>query len=189
MYIAIEGVDEVGKTTIIKKIKPILNRFVKENDLPEINYIAETEIQTPPYLKTEKEKNVYLAMKYALQRMRLLNTIDTDKIIISDRSVFSSYAYQGEHIHRDTIEEINQTITYPEYVILIETENPYDKEYYLRYVNSLVYSDVKFIRFYEDEENLVDKVCSEILSLLISEYSYLFSKRMLLKYKGWYGLD
>lgn len=58
MYIAIEGVDEVGKTTIIKKIKPILNRFVKENGLPEISYIAETEIQTPPYLKTEKEKNV-----------------------------------------------------------------------------------------------------------------------------------
>lgn len=192
MYIAIEGVDGVGKTTTIKEMQPVLNKFVTENDLPEVRFFAETEIKPTHTFKSEKEKQVYLAMSYAIQRMGILSLLNLDKhIYIADRSVFSSYAYQGKYIKLPTLQLLNSCCVLPDYVILIKSCNMYFEDYDMRYISALRETEVPYTTFEKGELNLTDKIITEIIRLIIKKYSFKISDNWLQKYnkQRWNILD
>jgi thymidylate kinase len=178
MYIAIEGVDEVGKTTIINKIKPYLTQFIRDYELPLIKYIAETEIKTEYHFDGERARQRYLAMKYAIQRIELFEEVmPTSKIILSDRSVFSSYAYQGKYMSFDTLRDINSYIKMPDYVIFIKSSDLFDKETETEklYFNSLDKTNTKYFVYYQHDEELWVKILEQIITLIIKEYSIAIS--------------
>ena len=192
MYIAIEGVDGVGKTTTLEVIQPVLNKFVTENDLPEVRFFAETEIKPTHTFKSEKEKQVYLAMSYALQRMNILSLLNLDKhIYIADRSVFSSYAYQGKCIQFPTLKLMNKCCVLPDHVILIKSGNIYFEDYDMRYISALRETKVPYTTFDKYEVNLTEKIITEIIGLIIKKYSFKISENWLQKYnkQRWDILD
>lgn len=192
MYIAIEGVDGVGKTTTIKEMQPVLNKFVTENDLPEVRFFAETEIKPTHTFKSEVEKQVYLAMSYAIQRMGILSLLNLDKhIYIADRSVFSSYAYQGKYIKLPTLQLLNSCCVLPDHVILIKSCNMYLEDYDMRYISALIDTEVPYTTFGKYEVNLTEKIITEIIRLIIKKYSFKLSDNWLQKYnkQRWDILD
>lgn len=183
MYIAIEGVDGVGKTTTIKEMQPVLNKFVTGNDLPEVRFFAETEIKPTHTFKSEDEKQVYLAMSYALQRMNILSLLNLDKhIYIADRSVFSSYAYQGKYIKFPTLQLMNKCCVLPDHVILIKSNNLEFEDYDMRYISALIDTEVPYTTFGKYEVNLTEKIITEIIRLIIKKYSFKLSDNWLQKY-------
>ena len=128
IFIAIEGCDGCGKTTLIKG----LEKKFKEND---IDFVITRE--PGGGIVSEKIRNVILenemtveteALLFAASRLQsmydIVNpAIDENKLVLSDRSIVASYAYQGfaKLLGRDNITSINFNKTcYPDLVIFID---------------------------------------------------------------------
>ena len=95
MYIAIEGIDNSGKTTLIRKLKENLDaEFVKEPTPALSSFIERVKKLDHP------DENNILINLFAADRLLLKPIINLakkeGKHIISDRSKFSSFAYQGQ---------------------------------------------------------------------------------------------
>lgn len=99
-YIAIEGVDGAGKSTYLNNIKKTLNGkhflYVQEpagENSPKICKDIQNIIYENPDLTKEQ-----LLMLFTIQRISLYNRVvkpalDSGNIVISDRSVYSMFAY------------------------------------------------------------------------------------------------
>lgn len=99
-YIAIEGVDGAGKSTYLNNIKKTLNGkhflYVQEpagENSPKICKDIQNIIYENPDLTKEQ-----LLMLFTIQRISLYNKIikpalDSGSIVISDRSIYSMFAY------------------------------------------------------------------------------------------------
>lgn len=128
IFIAIEGCDGCGKTTLIKG----LEKKFEEND---IDFVITREPGGGTV--SEKIRNVILenemtveteALLFAASRLQsmydIVNpAIDENKLVLSDRSIVASYAYQGfaKLLGRDNITSINFNKTcYPDLVIFID---------------------------------------------------------------------
>ncbi len=127
MYIVFEGIDGAGKTTQIKLLKDWLvnNGFQVEtvveptdSDIGKlIRKLLQDENATSEYMQKT------LGLLFAADRTLLMNDIESfkkeGKVVISDRSFYSSLVYQEP---ADWIEEINKFVKIPDMVILLDLD-------------------------------------------------------------------
>ena len=127
MYIVFEGIDGAGKTTQIKLLKDWLvnNGFQVEtvveptdSDIGKlIRKLLQDENATSGYMQKT------LGLLFAADRTLLMNDIESfkkeGKVVISDRSFYSSLVYQEP---ADWIEEINKFVKIPDMVILLDLD-------------------------------------------------------------------
>lgn len=122
LYIAFEGIDGSGKTTLSKWL---INYLEKEGFKPK--YVKEPwldEIQKVLYehdVDPLAEVFLFAADRIILQKEVVLPTLKEERIIISDRSFYGSLAYQGaKKIEDEFIKEMNQQSIKPDIVFLLD---------------------------------------------------------------------
>jgi len=121
-YIAFEGIDGAGKTYYAKWIVSELRK--KGYD---VIYVIE------PYVKAIKEflykydidadaeVFIFAADRIILQKTIVLPALKQNKIVISDRSIYSSIVYQSiRGVSEEYIWGINRSIKVPEFVVILD---------------------------------------------------------------------
>jgi dTMP kinase len=128
MYICLEGIDGSGKSTQIR----LLENWLKELGYPVLRVFEPTRspigllikdlLQNPAV--TDDNFQQTLALLFAADRMMLMEEIkdakSVDKIILSDRSFYSSLVYQND---REWVSELNKYIVKPDMVILLDLDS------------------------------------------------------------------
>ncbi|MGA1848149.1 MAG: dTMP kinase [Thermoplasmatota archaeon] len=126
-FIVIEGIDGCGKGTQAKLLFEHLKEIGKEPRLtaePTKGPIGKMvrEHMSDPFLEDKS-----LALLFASDRMEhldkeILPAMDNDYIVICDRYVYSSIAYQGQTIDIDWVANINSYADRPDLVILLDIQ-------------------------------------------------------------------
>ncbi len=127
MYIVLEGIDGAGKSSQIE----LLSQWLIANGFDVENVVEPTDSDIGrlirKFLQSEDATSDYmqktLGLLFAADRLLLMNKInklkDENKVIISDRSFYSSLAYQDP---ADWIGEINKFAKIPDLVILLDLD-------------------------------------------------------------------
>ncbi len=127
MYIVLEGIDGAGKSSQIE----LLSQWLIANGFEVENVVEPTDSDIGrlirKFLQDEDATSDYmqktLGLLFAADRLLLMNKInklkDENKVIISDRSFYSSLAYQDP---ADWIGEINKFAKIPDLVILLDLD-------------------------------------------------------------------
>jgi len=122
LYIAFEGIDGSGKTTQTilfneyLKIKGYETVLVKE---PWIKAIKEFLYKYD--VDPDAEAYIFAADRIILQKEIVLPALEKRKIVVSDRSIYASLAYQGARgLDEEFILAINRHIRHPDVVILLD---------------------------------------------------------------------
>ncbi len=122
VIIAIEGIDGAGKTTISKFLYNEYKNVVKIKLLKEPNKNNKIGRILKEYLK-ERKFGIFLALLYAADRTYTYEFLkDNYDVILSDRSVVSSLAYQSIYLPESWIIEINKFVKFPDYVIYLDVD-------------------------------------------------------------------
>jgi len=127
MYLCLEGIDGSGKSTQLAMLGEWLEkcglevlRVYEPTESPPGQLIRE--MLTDPRATTPHFQRI-LGLLFAADRMMLMDRIGEaekqEKIVISDRSFYSSLAYQSDP---DWILEINRHIKKPDLVILLDVD-------------------------------------------------------------------
>ncbi|MGZ7096817.1 MAG: dTMP kinase [Methanobacterium sp.] len=127
MYICLEGIDGSGKSTQVLLLEKWLEeygfevkRVFEPTDLP-VGKLIRKMLKDPEATADNFQKT--LALLFAADRMILMNEIanaeEENKVVISDRSYFSSIAYQNE---AHWLYEINKYVKIPDIVILLDVD-------------------------------------------------------------------
>ena len=127
MYIVFEGIDGAGKTTQINALKKWLEdsgievEAIVEPTDSDIGKLIRKMLRKPNATKENIQKS--LGLLFAADRILLMDKIDNEeycnKVIISDRSFYSSLAYQEP---LDWISEINKYAKKPDLVLLLDID-------------------------------------------------------------------
>lgn len=127
MYICLEGIDGSGKSTQILLLEKWLKeygfevkRVFEPTDLP-VGILIRKMLKNPQATGDNFQK--ILALLFAADRMMLMDIIEIaeeeNKVVISDRSFYSSIAYQNKS---EWVYEINKYIKIPDLVILLDVD-------------------------------------------------------------------
>jgi len=127
MYICLEGIDGSGKSTQIFLLEKWLKEYVwdvksvfEPTDSP-IGKLIRGMLRDPGATGDNFQKA--LALLFAADRMILMDEIvaaeESNKVVISDRSFYSSIVYQNES---QWIYEINKHVKRPDIVILLDMD-------------------------------------------------------------------
>ena len=127
MYICLEGIDGSGKSTQIILLEKWLEengfevkRIFEPTNLP-VGKMIRKMLKNPQATGNNFQKT--LALLFAADRMMLIDKIEKaeteNKIVISDRSFYSSIAYQNE---ADWLYEVNKYVKIPDSVILLDLD-------------------------------------------------------------------
>ena len=120
LIIAIEGIDGAGKTTISNMLYNEFKNKLRIKLIKEPNTDNKIGRILKEYLK-ENISGKFLALLYAADRLYTYEFLEKSyDIIISDRSIFSSIAYQSIYLPEEWILEINKFIPFPKYVIYLD---------------------------------------------------------------------
>ncbi len=123
MYIAIEGIDTVGKSTQIELLKKEFNAlFIKEPGYTNFgkkirNILLNEEIS--------KKAELFLFLADRSETIEEIIKPNINKLIISDRSVISGIAYAMDFFDFDMLVNLNKFATdsiFPEFVIILKIE-------------------------------------------------------------------
>jgi len=121
-YIAFEGIDGCGKTYYAKwTVEELKKRnfdviYVKEPSQDEIKKLIRRFDMDP-----DVEVYLFAADRIILQKQVILPALRNNKIVISDRSVYSNVAYQSVRgISEEFIWGINRSLRVPDLVILLD---------------------------------------------------------------------
>ena len=127
MYICLEGIDGAGKSTQIEFLSEWLNELgfkvekVVEPTDSEIGLLIRKIITSPN--ATSKNTQKILGLLFAADRLTLMEKIDKyeeeNNIVLSDRSFYSSLAYQDP---QSWIGEINKFAKKPDLVLLLDLD-------------------------------------------------------------------
>ncbi|MDR2966898.1 MAG: dTMP kinase [Methanobacteriaceae archaeon] len=127
MYICLEGIDGTGKSTQIELLSQWLIdsgfkvKKVVEPTGSEIGLLIRKILTSPDATSSNTQK--ILALLFAADRLTLMEKISKyekeNKIVISDRSFYSSLAYQNSE---DWILEINKFVKTPDLAILLDLD-------------------------------------------------------------------
>jgi dTMP kinase len=123
-YIAIEGVDGSGKTYHSQKVFEKLKQegydviLVKE---PYINAVKDFIHRSQEEIDADAEAYIFAADRIILQKNVILPALERNAIVISDRSVYSSLAFQvARGLPELFIISLNRSIKFPDKVILLD---------------------------------------------------------------------
>lgn len=127
MYICLEGIDGSGKSTQLERLGKWLEdcglsvtRIREPTDSP-VGRLIRKMLQDPKAQDEGFQRT--LALLFAADRTLLMDTIckedEKNRIVISDRSFYSSLAYQNGE---EWIAQINQHALEPDLVILLDLE-------------------------------------------------------------------
>jgi dTMP kinase len=127
MYIILEGIDGAGKSTQIEFLKYWLSesgvnvKKIAEPSDSEVGKLIRKILKYPNADSPKMQKT--LGLLFAADRLILMDEIaDAEKegkVVISDRSFYSSLAYQD---HKDWIATINKFAKKPDLVILLDID-------------------------------------------------------------------
>ena len=127
MYIVLEGIDGAGKSTQIGILKQWLEDFgievttIAEPSDSDLGFLIRKMLQNSD--TTEKIVQKTLGLLFAADRLMLMKKTSAgeycNKVVISDRSFYSSLAYQEP---KDWIAEINQFAKQPDLVLLLDLD-------------------------------------------------------------------
>lgn len=122
LYVALEGIDGSGKTTQAAMLYEKLSAegfqvvIVREPWVPAIK-----EFLYKHDLDVEAEVYLFAADRIILQREVVLPSLRAGKIVVSDRSVFASLAYQSSRgADQDFILAVNKSVRFPDVVVLLD---------------------------------------------------------------------
>lgn len=142
IYIALEGIDGTGKSSISEKLADKLMEqdynvmLVRE---PYTTYINNS-IDIVKLINLKYEEPI-LSCLFAADRLVLLEKIENfDGIVISDRSKFSSYAYQG---HLGYNYEVNCYMKHPDLIIYLDVPTDVAAE---RYGGDDKFENIEFLK-------------------------------------------
>ena len=182
MYIVFEGIDGTGKSTQIELVKERLQFLLHKNNYNiNITTIAEPELED---IVNEGDW-IELALRFALQRRILLdkepvssNMMDYEPhIILSDRSFYSSLAYQGySDTTVDYIRSLNFFVPEPSQIFFLDNGIPDDSEledvrnnYFNILPLSTVYVNTKKYSITQTTEFITNKILKKWNSLFQNE--------------------
>lgn len=127
MYIVLEGIDGAGKSTQIVELKQWLEGFgievetIVEPTDSDIGVLIRKILQNPNATEDYCQKT--LGLLFAADRLLLMDKINNEeycnKVIISDRSFYSSLSYQKP---KEWISEINRYAKQPDLVLLLDLD-------------------------------------------------------------------
>lgn len=128
VFICIEGIDASGKTTHARQlVENLLHRgldsvYTTEPTSGEIGNLIKTHIlQSPQRVPSTIEALLFAADRIEHIENMIKPALQEGKIIISDRYVYSSLAYQGaDGLDLKWIEEINKFAVQPDLAIYID---------------------------------------------------------------------
>jgi len=127
MYICLEGIDGAGKSTQIEFLSQWLidsgfkvEKVVEPTD-SEIGLLIRKILTSPDATSSNTQK--ILGLLFAADRLTLMEKInryeEENKIVISDRSFYSSLTYQHP---KDWILEVNKFVRTPDLAILLDLD-------------------------------------------------------------------
>lgn len=127
-FVVLEGIDGSGKGTQIK----LLGDYLKKN-YSELKIVLTKEPSSGSFGNYIREKIRYkgrinaesLALLFAADRVehvtrKIFPALKSEKFVVSERYVYSSFAYQGQHVDMDWICDINYYTIVPDLVIYLD---------------------------------------------------------------------
>jgi dTMP kinase len=127
MYICLEGIDGSGKSTQIKLLKEWLKDIgqqvltIREPTPSDVGLLIRKMLLSPR--SNDEDYQNTLALLFAADRTLLIEKIEKaesqNKVVISDRSYFSSMVYQ---IDQEWIAQINKHAKKPDITILLDLD-------------------------------------------------------------------
>ncbi len=129
MFIVIEGIDGSGKSTTIRELEKYLKKIGKSVHTTMEPTEAPSGKLIRTFLKQDEKDSPFLTKKLALAfAMDRLNHLETEilpkseagEVVISDRYIFSSIAYQSLHLPESWVREINRYAVMPDLLIFID---------------------------------------------------------------------
>lgn len=129
VFICIEGLDGSGKTTQVdllkKKLEKKFDVFCTSEPSKGLigNFIRTSYLYGKNRLSPYVEALLFAADRIEHVENEIIPALKKGKVVISDRYVFSSLAYQGSgKIDLDWIQTINKSILLPDLAIFIDVE-------------------------------------------------------------------
>lgn len=151
MYIVLEGIDGAGKSTQTELLRQWLEKqgyntktIVEPTD-SSIGLLIRNELKKPE--STEDINQQMLALLFAADRLTLkqeiLESKSTEKIILSDRSFYSSICYQNnQSIEPEWVYLINKYTPKPDLTIILDLD---EKEALKRCDREEVFEELSFL--------------------------------------------
>ena len=127
MYIVLEGIDGAGKSTQIK----LLKEWLENNGLKVETIVEPTDLEVGKLIRKLLTRNdaesdsmqKTLGLLFAADRLMLMDKIERleneNTVVISDRSFYSSLAYQNP---QEWIRELNKYAKTPDLVLLLDLD-------------------------------------------------------------------
>lgn len=181
LFITLEGPDGSGKSTVAKLLHEyidglgILNAFTREPGGTAIGEnIREILLDNDNYEMTSRtEALLYAAARAQHAEEKIQPLLDNDYIVLSDRYVLSSLAYQGHSrgLGIETIMEINEFAmgdTYPDLVLFfdVDPEIALGRKYINREGDRLENEGKEFHnKTYEGYEKAIEKYSKNIVKI------------------------
>ena len=181
LFITLEGPDGSGKSTVAKLLHEyidglgILNAFTREPGGTAIGEnIREILLDNDNYEMTSRtEALLYAAARAQHAEEKIQPLLDNDYIVLSDRYVLSSLAYQGHSrgLGIETVMEINEFAmgdTYPDLVLFfdVDPEIALSRKYINREGDRLENEGKEFHnKTYEGYEKAIEKYSKNVVKI------------------------
>jgi len=126
-FIVLEGIDGCGKTVHSKELCEALKRlsydvaYTTEPSKSQIGRLIESEFLQKAKVSPQVEALLFAADRFDHLTFEVLPMLNANKIVVSDRYVYSSLAYQGaQGLKLDWIREVNYFATKPSLALYLD---------------------------------------------------------------------
>ena len=124
-FIVIEGIDGSGKgtqTTFLKERLKEMGKDVFTTYEPTRSGIGRMirEHMSDPFLDDKTLALLFAADRIEHNEKKIIPALEADKVVISDRYVYSSIAYQGQTIDPDWVGRVNDHAMRPDLVVILD---------------------------------------------------------------------
>ena len=169
MYIVLEGIDGAGKSTQTNLLEQWLTqegykiKKIVEPTTSPIGKLIRNELQNPEstnYINQQRLTLLFAADRLTLKKEIIESKEDKNKILISDRSFYSSICYQNNSsINKQWIYQVNLHTPRPDLTILLDLKEEEaikrcDKEEVFENIDFLEKTRQNYLDLLNTEENI-----------------------------------